>query len=114
METTKSLKITVFMLVKTTNTWLQLDPKGRFDFLNETIQPILESHPNVKMRFFDCEAFSGKASDIIVWETSDLYSYQHLIDKLRESDFWGTYFDVIEIIPSIENAYAEIYKVKAY
>lgn len=110
----KPLKFTVFMMVKTTNTWLKLEPKDRFGFLDKTIQPILKKHPTVKMRFFDSEAFSGTASDIVVWETDDLRSYQHLVEELRESDFWGTYFDVLDIIPSIENAYAEMYDVKPY
>ena len=110
----KQLTFTMFMLVKTTITWLKLEPKERFAFLDETIKPILETHPNVKMRFFDSEAFSASTSDIITWETKDLYSYQHLIEQLRESIFWGTYFEVLEIIPSIENAYAEMYEVEAY
>jgi Darcynin, domain of unknown function len=110
----KPLTFTIFMLVKTTNTWLKLNPQERFAFLDKTIQPILKAHPSVKMRFYDSEAFSGKASDIIVWETADLRSYQHLVEQLRESVFWGTYFDVLDIIPSIENAYAEMYGVKPY
>ncbi|MCU0353376.1 MAG: hypothetical protein MUD08_06490 [Cytophagales bacterium] len=105
---------TVFMLVKTTTTWLQLKPQERFGFLDQTIQPILTKHPTVHMRFYDSEAFSGKASDVIVWQTADLHSYQHLVEELRESAFWGTYFDVIDIIPAIENAYADYYQVKAY
>jgi hypothetical protein len=113
-STKTPLTFTIFMLVKTTNTWLRLSPKERFAFLDTTIMPILKQHQNVKMRFFDSEAFSGKASDIIVWETEDLRSYQYLVEKLRESDFWGTYFDVLDIIPSIENAYADAYNVKAY
>ena len=40
----KPLTFTIFMLVKTTNTWLKLDQKGRFDFLDKTIQPILKNH----------------------------------------------------------------------
>jgi chlorite dismutase len=108
----KPLTFTIFMMVKTTKTWLKLEPKDRFGFLDKTIQPILKKHSTVKMRFYDCEAFSDKASDIIVWETDDIRSYQHLIEELRECDFWGTYFDVLEIIPSIENAYAEMYDVK--
>jgi hypothetical protein len=110
----KPLTFTIFMLVKTTNTWLKLTPKERFAFLDQTIQPILKAHPMVKMRFYDSEAFSGKASDIIVWETADLRAYQHLVEELRESVFWGTYFDILDIIPSIENAYAEHYKIDAY
>ncbi len=102
------------MTVKTSNTWLKLDPKDRFGFLDKTIQLILNKHATVKMRFYDIEALSGKASDIVVWETDDLRAFKHLVEEIRESDFWGTYVDVLDIIPSIENAYAEMYDVKPY
>jgi hypothetical protein len=38
-----------------------------------------------------------------MWETSE---------ELRETQFWGTYFEIVEIIPAIENAYALYYEVK--
>ena len=110
----QALTFTIFMLVKTTNTWLQLAPKDRFGFLDETIQPILKQHPTVNMRFSDSEAFSGHASDVIVWETTDLRAYQHLVEQLRESKFWGTYFEVLDIIPALENGYTDYYEVQAY
>jgi hypothetical protein len=75
------------MLVKTTNIWLKFEPNDRFAFLDKIIQPILKNHPKVKMRFYDSEAFSGKVSDIIVWETSYLRSYKYLVEELRESSF---------------------------
>jgi hypothetical protein len=59
MTTTKELNHVYFMLLKTTNTWLQLSSKERFQFLETTISPILQKHLTVKMRFFDSEAFSG-------------------------------------------------------
>jgi hypothetical protein len=114
-NTTKpTLTFTIFMLVKTTAIWLRLTSQSRFAFLDKTIKPILAAHQTVKMRFYDSEAFSAKASDIIVWETTDLYAYQHLVEALRETDFWGTYFEVLDIIPSIQNAYATMYEVEPY
>jgi Darcynin, domain of unknown function len=95
-----------FMLVKTTNTWLQFSVKDRFKFLEETIAPILQKHPDVAMRFFDSEAFSGRYTDVLMWETSEVKSYQSLVEDLRSTLFWGTYFEIIEIVPTIENAYA--------
>jgi len=95
-----------FMLVKATTTWLQIPTQERFKFLDTTISPILDRHPSVNMRFFDSEAFSGRYSDVVTWETSNVQAYQLLIDRLRETLFWGTYFEIIEIISSIENAYA--------
>ena len=52
------------------------------------------------MRFYDSEASSGHASDVIVWETSDLRSYQDVVEELREL--------------ILENAYADCYEVDAY
>jgi Darcynin, domain of unknown function len=107
----KELKHTFFMLVKTTVTWLQISPRERFDFLEKTISPILKKHPSVQMRFFDAEAFSGRFTDVIMWETVEIQEYQFLVEKLRETLFWGTYFEVLEIVPAIENSYANYYEV---
>jgi hypothetical protein len=35
-----------------------------------------------------------------------------IIEKLRETPFWDTYFEVVQIIPSVENAYADAYNQK--
>jgi Darcynin, domain of unknown function len=110
--TAKELNYVYFMLVKTTNTWLQLSPKERFQFLETTISPILQKHPAVKMRFFDSEAFSGHYTDILMWEAFEVKDYQFLVEELRETIFWGMYFEIIEIIPAIENAYTLYYEVE--
>jgi hypothetical protein len=112
MAITKELNHVYFMLVKTTNTWLQLSTKERFQFLEAIISPILQKHSAVKMRFFDSEAFSGHYTDVLMWETSEVKDYQFLVEELRETQFWGTYFEVIEIVPAIENAYALYYEVE--
>jgi hypothetical protein len=110
--TVKELNHVYFMLVKTTNTWLQLSTKERFQFLDTVISPILQKHPSVKMRFFDSEAFSGHYTDVLMWETSEVKDYQFLVEELRETLFWGTYFEIVEIVPAIENAYALYYEVE--
>ena len=104
----------IFMLVKTTNAWLELPPEERFAFLDTEIDPILEAHSQVKMRFYDTEGFNSRVSDVIIWETTDLEQYQSVVEKLRESEFWGTYFEVVEILPGIENAYARNYDIEPY
>lgn len=111
-KTSKELNHVYFMLVKTTTTWLQTPIKERFGFLETTIAPILKKHPSVKMRFFDSEAFSGRFTDVLMWETAEVQEYQFLVEKLRETLFWGTYFEIIEIVPAIENAYALYYEVE--
>lgn len=111
--TSKALNHVYFMLVKTTTTWLQIPTSKRFEFLEETIKPILAKHPTVNMRFFDSEAFSGRFTDVLMWETADVKEYQLLVEQLRETMFWGMYFEIIEIVPAIENAYAIFNEVAA-
>jgi Darcynin, domain of unknown function len=108
---TSPLTHTFFMMVKTTIAWLALSPKQRFGFMGAKIEPILKRHPAVRMRFFDSEAFSSRITDVIMWETAELAQYQAVIEELREIEFWGVYFDVVEIVPAIENAYAAHYDV---
>ncbi len=100
-----------FMQVCTTPAWLALTPDDRFAFLGETIAPILGRHPDVTMRFFDSEAFNARYTDVVMWETASIMSYQALVEELRETAFWGHYFEVVDIIASIENAYARHYDV---
>jgi hypothetical protein len=100
-----------FMLVRTTPTWLAMSPPQRFAFLGETIMPLLARHPAVSMRFFDSEAFHANCTDVVLWETGSVMAYQAVVEELRETPFWGTYFDVVDIVPAIENAYAIHYGV---
>jgi hypothetical protein len=103
---------TIFMLVKTTAEWLKLKPSERIEFARNLLEPLLQKYASVKMRFFDGEAFNARVTDILVWETSDLKQYEYLVENLRESLFWETYFEIVEIIPAVENAYADYYEVE--
>jgi Darcynin, domain of unknown function len=100
-----------FMHVRTTTDWLALVPRDRFAFLDEVIRPLLVKHPKVSMRFFDAEAFRADVTDVIMWETTDVMAYQAIVEDLRETKFWGSYFEVMSITPSVENAYAIHYNV---
>ncbi|AFY93563.1 darcynin family protein [Chamaesiphon minutus] len=106
MTATTELNHVYFMLLKTTASWLQIPTLQRFEFIDEIIKPILDRHPAVKMRFFDSEAFLGRFTDVMRWETADIKEYQALVEQLRETLFWGTYFEIVEIVPASENAYA--------
>jgi hypothetical protein len=104
-DMTKPINHTFFMLVRTTRPWLDLAPADRFSWLGTVIAPILGRHPGVSLRFFDSEAFNAQYSDVIMWETSDLMKYQSVVEELRETKFWGYYFEVVDIVASIENAF---------
>jgi hypothetical protein len=106
---TEPVTYTVFWQVQTTPAWLALPVEDRFAFLGAVIEPILASQPAVAVRFFDSEFYSTTATDVIMMETQSLPAYQSIVEQLRETPFWGTYFDVVAIIPAVENAYAAAY-----
>ncbi len=77
-------------------------------FLAEVVRPIFAQYPAVKLRFYDAEAFSGRCTDMAVFETADIRAYTFLIDALRDTPFFGLpHFEVLEVIPAIENSYRE-------
>jgi hypothetical protein len=106
----KTMVFTIFMLMQTQQPWLALKPEERFQFLEQTVKPILKKHPEVSLRFYDSEFYNSRVSDVAVWETTNLKAYNALIEDLRETAFWGKYFEIVEIIPSVENAYADHYE----
>jgi hypothetical protein len=113
-STSDKVRLTYFMLVRTTPHWLSLSPDDRFKVFDEVITPALAAHPEVTMRFYDTEAFNSRATDVIVWETEEIMAYQAIVESLRESKWWGTYFEVVEILPGIENAYVRHYNRQGY
>jgi hypothetical protein len=96
-------KFTVFVHVKTRDAWLKLTVPERLSYIGKNVFPILARNPLVKMRFHDAEFYSARLSDVMVFETTDLIQYERVIDDLRDSAFWHTYFDVLDIILTSEN-----------
>jgi hypothetical protein len=102
---------TFFMHLKTTTAWLALKPSQRHEFVDTTVRPILAANPAVTMRYFDAEAFNADVTDVAMWETTDVVAYQSVVEQLRETKFWGHFFEVTQIVASIENAFALHYHV---
>jgi hypothetical protein len=106
--------LTVFMLVKTMPEWLGFPVAERFRLLREHIEPILQKHiEHVTMRFYDIEFYSARVTDLWMWEASSHHAYELLVEDLRETPFWDRYFEIVEILPGVENAYAQNYKQAA-
>lgn len=103
---------TIFMFVRTTPAWLALSPPERFAMIRRHVSPVLEAHRGVSMRYFDSEWYSARITDIMVWEASDLAIYRSAVEALRETPIWDVYFQITEIVPAIENAYADHYGVE--
>ena len=101
-------KLTFFMLLRSSPPWLAKTRQQRADFIDETLKPIFARYPQVALRFYDAEAFTGRATDVAVFETADLRAYYFLIDALRDTPFLGLpYFEVLDVIPTVENGYVE-------
>jgi len=104
------ISLTVFMLVKTTPEWLGFSIDERFKLLAAQMEPILRKHQTkVTLRFYDVEFYSARVTDLWVWEATDHQAYELLVEDLRETPFWDRYFQIVEILPGVENAYAKNY-----
>ena len=102
-----SCRFTFFMLLRSAPAWLRLSREDRQRFQATHIAPVLARYPAVTVRFYDAEAFSGRCTDIGVFETTDLQAYTFLIDGLRDTAFFSEpYFEVVDVIPAVEDGYA--------
>jgi len=104
----REIALTVFMLVKSMPEWLGFTGEERFKLLVKHIEPILKKHrPKVTLLLYDLEFYSARVTDLWVWETTDHHAYELLVEDLRETPFWNRYFQIVEILPGVENAYAK-------
>ncbi len=44
-----------------------------------------------------------------MWDAKDHHSYEMLVEALRETAFWDRWFEIVEILPGVEDAYARNY-----
>ncbi|WP_319024767.1 darcynin family protein [Microbulbifer hainanensis] len=101
-------KYTVFMHLNATRHWLSLSREQRNAFFGGEVAGILARYPLVRVRFYDVEAFSGRCSDIAVFETDSLRDYRFVIDALRDSEVYTRpYFEVVDIFPAVEDGFEE-------
>ncbi|MCI3135139.1 darcynin family protein [Phenylobacterium aquaticum] len=106
MTATSPPVFTLFMLLHSQPAWLALTRVERAAYVEAEVAPVLARWPQVAMRFYDAEAFTGRCTDLMVFETADLAAYAHLVDGLRDTAFLGRpYFEVVEIIPALEDGY---------
>lgn len=101
-------RYTFFMLLRSTPDWLRLGRDQRQRFLADHVRPVFARYPAVSLRFYDAEAFSGRCTDVAVFESDDLQAYTFLIDGLRDTAFFAQpYFEVLDIVPAVEDGYVE-------
>lgn len=107
--------VTAFMLVKTRPEFLGLSVEERVEvFRTEVIPAVTSKVKDVRSRFFDTEFYSARVTDVWMWEARDHHAYQLLVEALRETSFWGRYFEVVELLVGVENGYAKNYGMDAH
>ena len=109
-ETSKSkteVSYTIFMLLRTTPAWLRLTRSERSAIAEAAFGFALKDG-TVAFSYHDAEAFSGRATDVAVFKTTALYDYYKVVERLRDSPlFTEPYFEVVEIIPTIEEGFRQ-------
>jgi hypothetical protein len=96
-----------FILLRATPAWLRLSREQRKALADQTLGPILQSHAGqLRMRYFDAEAFSAQCSDVMMTETHDPKHHYFFMEQLRDTLLISApYFEVVQIIASIEDGY---------
>lgn len=102
------MKYVFFLVLRATPAWLRLSREQRRAASARHLTPLFDGNEAVRMRYFDAEAFSAACSDVMMIETGDPKHYYFLIERMRDSPMFAVpYFEVEQIIPSIEDGYVE-------
>ncbi|MFE1601763.1 darcynin family protein [Methylobacterium sp. ID0610] len=102
--------LSIFMLVKTSPEWLGFPVPTRFAHLRKDLQPIIRKYADrVTFRWYDAEFYTTRLTDLWLIEAKSSHDYEMMVEELRETPLWDRYFQIVEIIPAIENAYARNY-----
>lgn len=97
--------ISVFVFLKTKTDWLRLERSKRNEIADSVFAQMFKDN-NISVRLFDAEAFTSKCTDIALFQMEDIKEYYFAIERLRDSVLiTHPYFEIVEIIPSIENGF---------
>jgi hypothetical protein len=98
-------RFTIFILLRALPAWLSLPRAQRSAIATEALSVALAEAP-VTLRHYDAEAFSAFCSDLSVFETDDLGAFYFVMERLRDTPIFAVpYFDLIQILPAIEDGY---------
>ncbi|MEQ4716808.1 darcynin family protein [Nonomuraea sp. B19D2] len=87
--------------------WLALD-RGQRRAVVASLEPVLSAHRDVQVRWIDTESFTADCSDLLIAETSELRTWNHLFEALRDSVLFATpYFRLERILTGIEDGYRD-------
>ena len=97
--------VTVFVLLKTTVSWLRLSRDKRKAIADKVLSDVLVN-TDVTLRMFDAAAFTTRCTDVAMFQAKDMQSFYFTIERLRDSVLiTEPYFELVEIIPTIEDGF---------
>jgi hypothetical protein len=107
MPTPPSPNYIALVLLRATPQWLRLPRTDRSAFNETVLGPILAAHAGqVTVRHLDMEAFTGRCSDVALFETADPQAFYFLMEELRDTAlFTEPYFEVVDILLGLEDGY---------
>lgn len=86
----KALSHAAFLLLTATPAWLTLDGPERQRVVAQEVQPILDRHRHaVNARYYDTEAYTAYASDLLMLEFDAPGAHANLVDELRSSSVFS-------------------------
>ncbi|MBD0379560.1 darcynin family protein [Paenibacillus sedimenti] len=94
------------VLLEVDHTWLALPREARREYASELYEIIGHHADEVKVRYFDADAFSGKCTDFVICETQHIAAYYNMWEALKDTQaFSGGFYRIKDVIYGIQNAY---------
>ncbi len=101
-RTVRPEDLTAFLLVRALPAWLAL-PRGERRAIAAAAAPI---QPGLELRLFDCEAFTALCSDVWMLSAPSAHALNAAVERLRDTPIFAVpYFDLVAILPAIENGF---------
>lgn len=95
-----------FIQLKALPTWLRLSRDRRRQVADACLGAAMGRCPSLRVRHFDAEAFCAPCTDLMLVETTEPREHYAFMEHLRDSALLTEpYFDVLAIIPTIEEGY---------
>ena len=87
--------------------WLRLPREQRRELGEAHLHALLPRYQGaLRLRHFDAEAFAAPCSDLMLVETEDPLKNYDFMERLRDSPLLTVpYFEVLQILPAIEDGY---------
>lgn len=95
-----------FLLVNALPAWLRLPRSERAHIFETEVLALLPRYPGLRLRHFDCEAYSAVCSDVLMIEAADARVLHFFVEGLRDSAIHTVpYFEVKQILPAWEDGF---------